>query len=481
MLSPSWTFRGSFPTQEPEIGTELPPSHPLPAVWRRTATRPADGFVRAALPPLLRARPAWGPSCAGAPEGRALREAAGTARRPLAGGRSRRRAGGGAKARRGGAGRRGAAVLTAAVAPGAGRGGAGWRRRAPVAPPRHGFHGEAAGRQGAAGRHGAADSADRSEPEPALPHGEGGRPGRGAEGRGAGGERGGGSGAEESPGWGGEPGGSGAEGSGGVRLRRGVRGAARCPAGGGLRGEVGRAAGARCCLPPHPRPRVLSARCVCAAGLCPQSAPAPAAPAGQGGKRSGSVVPQTFVRPERGLAPPALSAFLRICHGCLEQRRVPVAPFQWLRRSCPGMGRALRGVGTVPSRFPCAGSGGTAAGAARSGVTGPARLRARRLRERGTASECAPTTHISQSAACGYFPLWELGLLGCEQAACGRESERAGCHSWLWRSRDAGPRSSSSSRPAGSVPCTGRADLVLCAYAALYRVLFFFPCVRSSR
>lgn len=126
--------------------------------------------------------------------------------------------------------------------------------------------------------------------------------------------------------------------------------------------------------PPHPRPRVLSARCVCAAGLCPQSAPAPAAPAGQGGKRSGSVVPQTFVRPERGLAPPALSAFLRICHGCLEQRRVPVAPFQWLRRSCPGMGRALRGVGAVPSRFPCAGSGGTAAGAARSGVTGPARL-----------------------------------------------------------------------------------------------------------
>lgn len=156
--------------------------------------------------------------------------------------------------------------------------------------------------------------------------------------------------------------------------------------------------------PPPPAPRAVSSVRLCR-GALPAVRPSPGCPCWAGGQTLGSVLPQTFVRPERGLAPPALSAFLRICHGCLEQRRVPVAPFQWLRRSCPGMGRALRGVGAVPSRFPCAGSGGTAAGAARSGVTGPARLRERRLRERGTASECAPTTHISQSAACGYFPL----------------------------------------------------------------------------
>lgn len=69
-------------------------------------------------------------------------------------------------------------MLTAAAAPGAAPGSG---LAAPVlrSQLRYGLHGEAAGRQGAAGRHGAADSADRGEPEPALAHGERGRPGRG--------------------------------------------------------------------------------------------------------------------------------------------------------------------------------------------------------------------------------------------------------------------------------------------------------------
>lgn len=173
MLNPSGTFYGGFNTREPETSTELLPSHPVPAVRHGCARRfrPGGEFARAALPPR-EARAARAPRepCA-RPSGRH-----GAPWR--AGGRGAGRA---AALRPGGAARGGAALpLTAAVAPGAGRGGAGRRRRAPVAPPRYGFHGETAGRQGAAGRHGAADSADRSEPEPALAHGEGGGPGRGA-------------------------------------------------------------------------------------------------------------------------------------------------------------------------------------------------------------------------------------------------------------------------------------------------------------
>lgn len=70
----------------------------------------------------------------------------------------------------------------------AGRGGEGGqqaRRASPAAPPRHGLHGEAAGRKSAAGRHGAAERGDRGKPEPAVAHGE---RGRGSAGWRAGGE-----------------------------------------------------------------------------------------------------------------------------------------------------------------------------------------------------------------------------------------------------------------------------------------------------
>lgn len=119
---------------------------------------------------------------------------------------------------RGGGG--GAAVLTAAAAPGAAPGSG---LAAPVlrSQLRYGLHGEAAGRQGAAGRHGAADSADRGEPEPALAHGERGRPGRG--------------GRRERPGRG-----QGMEGAGNGGRRRvlGVRGAVRGTAGAGPGGGL---------------------------------------------------------------------------------------------------------------------------------------------------------------------------------------------------------------------------------------------------
>lgn len=81
---------------------------------------------------------------------------------------------------------RAAAALGAARVDSSGGGGTrragGGARRLRFLPPaseaaaaRDGFHGEAAGRQGAAGRHGAADSGRRGEPESAVAHGA--RPG----------------------------------------------------------------------------------------------------------------------------------------------------------------------------------------------------------------------------------------------------------------------------------------------------------------
>lgn len=46
-----------------------------------------------------------------------------------------------------------------------------WSRGGGGPASRDGLHGETAGRQGAPGRHGAADSSDRGEPEPSVPHG----------------------------------------------------------------------------------------------------------------------------------------------------------------------------------------------------------------------------------------------------------------------------------------------------------------------
>lgn len=122
-----------------------------------------EGLPQRAAPSACRGRSAMA-ACRGRPW-----------RLPLAAGRPQ---GGRAAALRPGGAARSCRVDSAGSWPGRG---AGWRRRrrwwwrrrrVPRCPPRHGFHGEAAGRQGAAGRHGAADSADRGEPEPALPHGE---------------------------------------------------------------------------------------------------------------------------------------------------------------------------------------------------------------------------------------------------------------------------------------------------------------------
>lgn len=144
--------------------SRIPAVSPYPAVSPIPVLSPnlPCPLSRSCPPSLLSRAPGAGPARSGAPCGRAVPWRA-AALRPRGGG--------------------GAAVLTAAAAPGAAPGSRLAAPGLPRFPPRYGLHGEAAGREGAAGRHGAADSADRGEPEPALPHGErrrpAGRPGRG--------------------------------------------------------------------------------------------------------------------------------------------------------------------------------------------------------------------------------------------------------------------------------------------------------------